>query len=303
MPAHLRMNFIVTDADGTVHDADDDLGAIRARLAPTVREAIADAAPLAERRGIVDWDVGTLPQVVESTRGGHVARGYPALLDDDDSVSLRVLTNPDLQQRVMHGGVRRLLLLTAGPPRRRGELAEDCRLVAVDRVLTDHGSLPWDEPAFRELQAFVRRDAPRIAADALATATDIIDLAARVRERVDRLVAPALQRSAADARAHLDRLVAPRFVVAAGTRRLPDVLRYVRGIEYRVDRLADDVARDLRRMAEVVPLEERYATLAPELRWKLEELRVSLFAQAIGAKGSVSAVRLARELAAIQSST
>ena len=68
----------------------------------------------------------------------------------------------------------------------------------------------------------------------------------------------------------------PRFVVAAGTRRLPDVPRYVRGIEYRLDRLAEDVARDLRRMAEVVPLEERLrAPFAPETSdWKLEELRV-----------------------------
>ena len=257
VPAHLRMNFIVADADGTVHDADDDLAAIRTRLAGTARAAIADAAPVAERTGIVDWDLGVLPHVVESSVGGHVVRGYPALLDDDDSVSLRVLTKPDLQQRVMHGGVRRLLLLTTGPGK-RGELAQDCRrVVAVDRVLTDHGTLPWDEPAFRELQALVRRDAPSIATDALATATDILELAARVRDRLDRLGAPALQRSVADARAHLDRLVGPRFVVAAGARRLPDVHRYVRGVEYRVERLNEDVARDLRRMAEVVPLEAR----------------------------------------------
>ena len=50
---------------------------------------------------------------VESAHRGHAVRGYPALLDDDDSVSPRVLTNPDLQQWVMRGGVRRLLLLTA----------------------------------------------------------------------------------------------------------------------------------------------------------------------------------------------
>ena len=295
------MNFIVADSDGTVHDADDDLGAIRTRLAPTARAAIAGAAPIAERRGIVDWDVGTLPQVVESLRAGHVVRGYPALLDDDDSVSLRVLTNPDLQQRVMHGGVRRLLLLTAAPPARRGEIAEDCRFVAVDRVLADHGALPWDEDAFRALQEVVRREAPAIAVDARATAADIVELAARVRARLDALVAPALQRSVADAGAHLDRLVGPGFVVAAGTRRLPDVHRYVRGLEYRVERLAGDVARDLRRMAEVVPLEEEYESLAPharDLRWKLEELRVSLFAQPIGTRESVSAVRLHRELRA-----
>ncbi len=143
---------------------------------------------------------------------------------------------------------------------------------------------------------------PSIAADALATATDILDLAARVRDRLDRLGAPALQRSVADARAHLDRLVGPRFVVAAGTRRLPDVRRYVRGIEYRVERLADDVPRDLRRMAEVAPLEAGYAHLARDIRWKLEELRVSIFAQPIGAKGSVSTVKLLRELGSLHPS-
>ena len=33
-------------------------------------------------------------------------------------MSLRVLTNPELQQRVMRGGVRRLLLLTPAPSAR-----------------------------------------------------------------------------------------------------------------------------------------------------------------------------------------
>ncbi len=118
VPAHLRMNVVVAAADGTIHDADDDLGAIKRRLAATTREAIAAAAPIAERRGMVTWDVGTLPRVVETAGPGIAATGYPALLDDDTSVSLRVLTNADLQRRVMLGGVRRLLLLTAAPSTR-----------------------------------------------------------------------------------------------------------------------------------------------------------------------------------------
>ena len=197
-------------------------------------------------------------------------------------MSLRVLTNPDLQQRVMRGGVRRLLLLTAAPSTGRcpaaastrpaawrspaapftlDELVAECRVAAVDRVMADHGELPWDADAFAALQRAVRRDAPAVAADALATVADILAAAARVTGRLDRLVAPAVERSVADARAHLDRLVRPGFVVRAGTRRLPDVHRYVRAIEYRLDRLAEDVPRDLRRMAEIVPLEQRYAGL------------------------------------------
>jgi ATP-dependent helicase HrpA len=112
----------------------------------------------------------------------------------------------------------------------------------------------------------------------------------------------------ADASAHLDRLVRPHFVIRAGATRLDDLSRYVRGIAYRLDRIADDVGRDRRRMDEVVPLEDEFAGLvrrgasgaaAVELGWRLEELRVSVFAQPIGAKGSVSATKLRRELATL----
>jgi ATP-dependent helicase HrpA len=335
LPAHLRMSFVVHDDAGTVVDAGWDLAAIRTRQAAAARDAVARVSPLEERTRIVEWDLGTIPQEVAAAAGGHTVRGYPALLDDGDSVSLRVLTNPALQQRVMRGGVRRLLALTAAPSVRSvardlpggarltlasagttpEDLAGDCLLSAVDRVMDDHGALPWDEPAFAALRREVRDRVPRIARDALGTAVDVLDAAQRVRAHLDRLVAAALQPSADDAAAHLDRLVRPGFVRVAGTRRLPDVHRYVRAIEHRLERLAGGVPGDQRRMAEVVPLERRYAELlgrfgrspAPaevvELGWELEELRVSLFAQPLGAKGSVSAKRISRALTALTAST
>jgi ATP-dependent helicase HrpA len=330
VPAHLRVNFVVADERGAVHDAGTDLGAIRRRLASTAREAIAAAAPVGERRGLVDWDVGDLPRVVESERAGNVVRGYPALLDDDHSVSLRVLTNADLQQRVMRGGVRRLLLLTAAPSSKQlqrrldqtqrlaiagGDTSLDdvtswCVVAALDRVLADH-ELPWDQASFEHLRADVRARAPDIAADALGAAADVLAAAAAVRRQLDRLTADSLAPTVADARSHLDRLVRPGFVVVAGTRRLPDVRRYVLGIEHRLGRLAGEVGRDQRRMAEVRPLEQRYArfvsTFAPQpvpievvdLGWQLEELRMSVFAQPLGARGQVSATRLRRSLDAL----
>src|SRR5690606_38405661 len=122
------------------------------------------------------------------------------------------------------------------------------------------------------------------------------------------LTADALAPTVADARAHLDRLVAAGFVRRAGTDRLPDVHRYVRGIEYRLDHLAGDVARDQRRMAEVRPVEREYADAVAgldrvpgavrDVAWLLEELRMSTFAQPVGVHSTVSAKRIRRELAA-----
>ena len=328
IPAHLRMNIVVTDADGTVHDADADLAAIKRRLAATTRQAIAQAAPIDERRGMTTWEVGTLPAAVSAAESGIAVTGYPALLDDDTSVSLRVLTNAELQHRVMLGGVRRLLLLTAAPSVRdvvKGltrtgrlaiagsgidldELVADCSFDAVDHVLRQH-ELPWDADVFAELQRVVRREAPGVAAGAIVRAADVLAEAAAVRQRVARLGAPTLQPSVADVEAHLARLVRPRFVVVVGVTRLDDVARYVRAITFRLDRLAEDVGRDRRRMDEVLPLEDDYATLlrrgatghaVVELGWRLEELRVSVFAQAVGAKGGVSPTKVRRELAALR---
>ena len=92
VPDHLRLHIVVSDQDGEVHAVGTDLAAIKSQLAGSVRSSIARAAPIEERRGIVDWDLGDLPQVVETTDDGLGVRAYPALLDVGDSVSLRVVT-------------------------------------------------------------------------------------------------------------------------------------------------------------------------------------------------------------------
>jgi ATP-dependent helicase HrpA len=332
---HLRMHFVVSDDDGAVHGVGTDLVAIRSSLAGVARESIAAAAPIAERRGIVDWDLGDLPKVVESGDRDLDVKAYPALLDVGDSVALRVVTTPELQARVMRGGVRRLLLLTAAPTRssvvRRvsnddrlaiaagdidlGELSGDCVAAAVDHVMSQHGLLPWTQDEFDELRRTVRDAAPGLAANALHKAARVMAAATEASGRLARLRADALRPSVDDANRHLGRLVHRGFVLGAGIDRLADVERYVRAITYRLDHLAGAQLADQRRMAEIVPLERRFeavvdaagtAQLAPELaemRWQLEELRVATFAQPLVAKRpgqtSVSAKRIAASLAAL----
>ena len=131
---HLRMNIIVADDRGEVVDADNDVDVLRRRLARPLRTAIAAAVPIDERTGLVEWDFDALPRMVRAERSDHTIAGYPALLDDGTSVSLRVFTNPGMQQRAMRGGVRRLLQLTLGAVaeggrarRRRQPTPRSCR--------------------------------------------------------------------------------------------------------------------------------------------------------------------------------
>ena len=328
---HLRMHFIVADDKGNVVDADADVGTLRRRLARRLREAIAAAVPLVERTGLVDWDVGTVPRMVRAERSDHIVAGYPALLDDGSSVSLRVFTNPNTQQRSMRSGARRLLQLTSAPSAKTvaraidgngrlavaghamtfDELVEDCIAAATDRVVLDAPGLPWDRAAFDALAEDARHRVGPLAGEALRQATAILHAATRLRVMLDRTNAQTMAKSIADAEGQLARLVRRGFVRSTGTSRLPDVLRYVTGIEYRVERLPDDIERDLRRITEVRPLEQSYASFVSQLPpdaitpdmiqlgWLFEELRISVFAQPLGARGGVSATRLRRELEAL----
>ncbi|MEM1334288.1 MAG: DUF3418 domain-containing protein, partial [Actinomycetota bacterium] len=335
LPDDLVLHIVVSDDAGEVHDVGTDLRTIKDRLAGSARASIAEAAPIEERRGITTWDVGDLPRVIESSDRGFDVRAYPTLLDVGSSVSLRVVTTPELQERAMRGGVRRLLLLDAAPRREKierlitnagrlalagsdldvGELVDDCIGASVDQLLdewvAEHGDLPWTERAYRSVRADVKAKCANRAGVALGAAAGVVAAATRVHEHTARLIALALRSSVDDANAHLGRLVRSGFVSASGTDRLADVERYVRGIAYRLEHLAGAVQRDQARMAEVHPLEERHRRLVDalaaadvtpevaELRWTLEELRLQVFAQPIGARPGTSLTRVQHELAAV----
>jgi ATP-dependent helicase HrpA len=97
-------------------------------------------------------------------------------------------------------------------------------------------------------------------------------------------------------------LVQPGFVTDTGWRQLHQLPRYLAAIAYRLDRLPGTLARDRQSMAQVHDLEREYReslTEFPdagpalrEIRWMIEELRVSLFAQPLGTAYPVSDRRI-----------
>ena len=326
---HLRLTFSVEDDDGMVVAIGKDLDAVRTLVGGRIRAAIADAAPAIERTGIDRWDFGDLPRVVETNRNGHLVVGYPALLDDGDSVAIRVFTTPAIQERIMPSGVRRLLLLSVPvglrglerdvpnavrlaigrtPDTSLGSLMRDCITAAADDIINRHGGSSWDESGFARLLEAARRDLTATSAAALRSAGRILAVAADADAKLGRLVTPAVRPSVDDVGSHLRRLVRPGFVAAAGLDRLPDVLRYVRGVERRISKLPEDPVRDQRAMAEARAVERRYRELLERIPpsrmtpdviaagWLTEELRVSVFAQALGTSVPVSSKRIMREI-------
>ncbi len=317
VPDHLRLTFRVFAGTETVADGKD-LDALKARLGLRVQEAVTQAAAGLEQTGLTAWTVGTLP---EQVRTGDVI-GYPALVDEGRTVALRVLTNPGKQAASHRTGVRRLLLLNVPSPLRAtadrltvrdklalaasphgsvGALLDDCLRAAADNLMT---SVPRDQAGFDALLSSVRGQLPTAVADLVAQVLPVLAEAQTVRGRLDDERRPPLAGSVDDMRAQLDALLPPGFVSEVGAARLTDLRRWVKGIGVRLDKLVSDPVRDRREQArfEQVADEWRRLPASPgrdEVRWMLEELRLSLFAQSIRTRGPVSEKRVYQAIDAL----
>ena len=334
VPAHLRVRFRVEDRARAEVAAGRDLADLQRRLAPAARRAVAAAAPGLERRNLVAWDIGTLPRTVDADGGAGLAvRGYPALVDEGETVGVRVLTGEAEQAGAMAAGTRRLLALAVPAARREAErrlravpvlaaaparyagmaaLADDCVAAAADRIVASEGGPAWDAAGFARLAAAARARLPRLAAGAAAQAGDLVATAVGLEARLGEVRAEPLRPAAADMRAQVRSLVGPGFVTRVGLGRLKDIGRYLEAVRLRLDKLPDRPGRDRTAMAAVRALEAEFtearAALPPDRRaapevvevaWQLEELRVSLFAQTLGTPRPVSEPRIRRAIAAL----
>jgi ATP-dependent helicase HrpA len=325
VPDHLKVSFRVVDERGRTLAEGKDLEALRRRLQGRMRAVLAAAGDGLEPQALSDWTFGTLPRTVESRRGGRRLRAWPALVDEGDSVAVRLLESEDEQQRATWRGTRRLLLLQAPSPVRHvlgrlparakltlsryphgsaTELFEDCVACAVDALIAEHGGPPWDRQGFAALRDAVRARLPAVTLEVATEVARILEAAGELEERLARTTGPGQQEAADDVRAQLAGLVYPGFVAATGKRRLPDLPRYLRAAARRLERLPRDPLGDRERMRTVQRLARTVEELAgrpaadrppaealEELRWMLEELRVSYFAQQLGTPYPVSEQR------------
>jgi len=116
VPPHLQMEVRVIDASGRELATGRDVAALRAELGEAAQLSFAGAKPALERRGLKSWDFGTLPETLATIRNGQRITGYPALVDDGDSVSIALVDTQEAAQAAMRAGVIRLIRIAVERP-------------------------------------------------------------------------------------------------------------------------------------------------------------------------------------------
>jgi ATP-dependent helicase HrpA len=323
---HFAMRYRLHDDNGRTLASGRDLNALRGEWEGQAREAFSRKTDIElTREDVTSWDFEDIPEQVRSD-GGLLA--FPALVDLGDAVALRVFERRDEAKAAHVQGVERLLRNALASDmkqaRRRLPIANAMSLKyaplgSVDVLredLTEGGFTDLlakqdlhvrSAATFEALRTLAARELFAAAVERLTLAEPIIEAQAELKPWLQPPLIGFARASYDDLGEQLDALLMPGFLRELPTARLAHFPRYVKAMRLRAERLRQDPGRDQQRMLQVLPYWREYlnhrAAGDPgldELRWLIEEWRVSLFAQELKTAEPVSPKRLAKALEAIR---
>ncbi len=330
LPPHLHMRFRVIDEEGNTVDTSRDLVALAERHGDAANAEISAADSGFERDDVREWDFGALPESAEIERHGIVMQVHPALEPVRSGVRLTAFGTAAEAVIAHRRGVRALIRLRlAGQLRdlERGldglnrvalhfgtridgkRFTADLVEAVIDAAFLADAPLPRDGDGF---DALLEAGRPRLwsTAEALIAELDRIGERYRaVRREIEGNLPMTWIETARDIADQLDHLVFPGFITATPPAWRTEVPRYLDAVARRLERLDREPEKDRRGRAEVAPLWEQVKAVLPPLggighapeavatlRWMIEELRVSLFAQHLGTRIPVSPGRVEKQL-------
>jgi ATP-dependent helicase HrpA len=327
LPLYLQLRFRIVDDQQNIVAEGRDLAKLQARLKFAAAAGFQSLSTSGfERSGITDWVFEPLPEAIEIEQHGLRLKGYPALVDEGGSVSLRLVDTPARARYASRAGIRRLYMLRLNEQvkymrKQLPDMRDLCLLyqgigsceslrdelikTVFNRVFIDDKSLPADKHTFETRLAVGRGQLIGVANTLCRQIKHILAQHHRIQQWLKSHNVNGLQAARGDIESQLSHLVYAGFIERTPARWLAQLPRYLQAVEARLERLAREPLRDERLRREIEPFWRRCVahmssaeddwqqdTEFQTYRWMLEEYRVSLFAQHLRAAVKISSKRL-----------
>ncbi|MEM1113011.1 MAG: ATP-dependent RNA helicase HrpA [Pseudomonadota bacterium] len=323
-----RMNVRIVDADGKLLEQGRDLSSLLARYRDEQRELIGagEAQGLAQQ-GLRQWALDELPRQWRFRQAGQDIVAYPAAIDRGDTVDIGLCDYPLDARREHRRGVLKLLrlqcsqevkylrkqllrgndhaLALAGAGLERIPLVDDLIDAAIVSVADLDGELPYDRHAYDARLFKLRSGLVAGGTELGQVAGAFVAAMAAARRRLAAFKPDQYVASRADIEAQLERFSQPGLLGDTPAEWLSQFPRYMKALEYRLERLSGQLNKDEQTTELLAQLAAPLAETADKrpgllldcpaamsYRWRQEELRVSLFAQQLGTRVPVSRKRL-----------
>lgn len=323
---HLRLQFEVRDEHDKLLARGLNLSKLKAQLQGKVTDTLSKVADKGiEKADLTEWSFGELPSSYVKKQGQYEIKAFPALVDKKDSAAVELFDNEHKAQQAHQQGLRRLVLLNVPSPIKYlqqnlpnksklglyfnpfgkvNDLIDDCIAAAVDSLLIKYGNIRTAD-AFEKAKEQIRGELGDTVVEIATQVEQVLSIAHGLNKRMKGRVDLTMITAHGDIKSQLQSLVFKGFVSQHGAAKMTDLIRYLKAIERRLEKLPVDPNRDRLCVLELEKVAEQYQKLAnkipkgmpiPEeisaIFWMQQELRVSLFAQTLGTPYPVSAKRV-----------
>ena len=325
LPMHLRMNYGAIDKRGKIVDSDRDLAALIRRQSGHIKSSVSRVSRTAESTAVSEWTedtLGAIDDTVTTNVDGHEVTAYPALVATKDGVELKVHPTKAAADAAMVTTTLTLLMrdiavntaqMVKGLPLQQrvavdsyphggaDGLVNDARVAAIRDLMLEAGGPVRTPSAFQKLKDTIKPQVPgRVRQAVVAIAPGLAEYS-NLRAELAHWDGAAID----DMREQLEFLLPRNAITIHGMSHLRHLPRYIQATRIRLEDMNLDPDRDADRQAEVdnakAYLANRLRSLPPgrektrevkDIRWMVEELRVSLFAQRLGTAHAVSLRRI-----------
>lgn len=325
LPAHLKMTYAAVDRRGKIIDHDKNLAALKERQAGHITSSVAKATKTAESDSAKDWTADTLgdvPETVTTSIEGNDVDAYPALEATADGVRVKVFPTKAAADASMMTATLTMLMrqipvnasqMTKGLPLRQRVavekyphggatgLVEDARVAAIRDLMMQSGGPVRTPEEFTKLLAAVKPRVPgAVRRSIVAIAPGVVEYV-NIAAELESWDGPAID----DIRQQMQFLLPRNAITIHGIENLQHLPRYMTAIQMRLDDMNHDPDRDADRQAVIdevktyrdaklqrLPANQAKSRAIKDINWRIQELRVSLFAQRLGTAKPVSPRRI-----------
>ena len=333
VPSYLKMNFSIVDHNREIAFGKD-LVKLQEQLKTEVQQALSSLTQKKsikiEKNNITDWDFGSLPAIYEEKQNNYTIKAYPAIIDNQHSVSIKLVDSLEEQKRLSKLGIRRLLILNIPSPikylheklpnkSKLGlyfnsfgtvlNLIDDCIACGVDHLIEKNNQSIDNKQQYQQLLTYTKSHINETVVDIAKQVESILTLHFNINKKLKGRVDLSLAFALSDIKQQVSELVYKGFVAQTGYDKLPDIYRYLSAIEKRLEKLGSNMAKDRQAMNIIEEVKNEYQTWLnslPEnqkslskvtnIKWMIEELRVNLFAQQLGTPYPISAKRIRQQI-------
>ncbi|MEP4889216.1 MAG: ATP-dependent RNA helicase HrpA [Aliiglaciecola sp.] len=335
LPEHLKFNFKVVDGKGNLLKQGRDLHVLKFGLQEKISTTLKQAAsPEIEKSGLTQWDFSELEEEYIDNSQGYEVKAYPALVDDNKSVAIKLFESPEKALNMHRQGLRRLIMLNIPSPlsylkeklpnkAKLGlyfnpfgqiqALINDCIEAGVDHLIdrfeSENNVRIRSPELFEQARDFVRKDINEVVLDIAKKVEVGLTQAHQIQKKLKGNVPLNMISAHGDIKQHLNSLVFPGFITQFGIVKIDDWNRYIKGIARRLEKLPIDPNKDRLHQLNIEKVQDRYQAAlnkipkgkaVPEelgfVRWMIEELRISFFAQQLGTPMPISMKRIENQL-------